>query len=88
MTDHPTVLIVSGAWHGPPHYQPLADALAADGYPVLCPRNPTNTTALNAQEPRPTLASDAEAVRAELRRLIESEGKDVLLAPHSYGGLV
>eukprot|EP00243_Klebsormidium_subtile_P003659 TRINITY_DN17247_c0_g1_i1.p1 TRINITY_DN17247_c0_g1~~TRINITY_DN17247_c0_g1_i1.p1 ORF type:complete len:294 (-),score=59.56 TRINITY_DN17247_c0_g1_i1:401-1282(-) len=84
MAEKPTVLFVHGAWHSPMHLAPAAFVFESAGYPTCCPLLPS----YGAQPPTKTLYDDAAALRAELDRLIEKEGKDVLVVMHSYGGLV
>ncbi|CZR54964.1 uncharacterized protein PAC_04849 [Phialocephala subalpina] len=83
-TSKPTILILHGAWHSPPHYQSLVTLLNAAGYPTLCPTQPT----FDAKPPTKTLHNDAEFVQGILKELIEEEGKEVVLALHSYSGVV
>lgn len=81
----PTVFIVTGAWHNPIHYEPFANLLQSAGYEVLNPPLPTCNPSMEA--PYPDMHDDAGMVASGLRHLIEDCGKDVLLAPHSYGGV-
>lgn len=80
----PTILIVHGAWHNPAHFKPLMDLLGAQGYETICPHLPSD----GATPPTVTLYEDAQAIRSALVDLIEGRGKNVIVAMHSYGGIV
>lgn len=82
-TSKPTVVFVPGAFHTPNHFTPLTELLQASSYPSLTVSLPS----IGAQAATGTLTDDIQAVRAVLERLIEQEGKDVVLAAHSYGGV-
>lgn len=60
----------------------------AKGYPTIHPELPTcsNTDSINFLQL--SLVDDALAIRTELTRQVEYEGKTVVLVMHSYGGLV
>ena len=82
-TGKPTVLLVHGSWHTPKHYRRQLDVLEKNGFPTSCPLQPSV-----GQPPPMGLIEDAQAIRDELTRLIETEGKDVIVVAHSYGGVV
>ena len=84
----PTIIIIQGSFQRPEHYKKLSDTLQSLGYPVEQPELPscTNTEAPNF--PNTTLADDAAAVQKLVARLVEEQGKVVVIACHSYGGLV
>ncbi|KAH6672230.1 Alpha/beta hydrolase fold-1 [Halenospora varia] len=78
----PTLILVPGAWHLPTYYSKITALLTPQSYtciPVSLPStNGTNTT---------TLLDDITAVRTAI--IAEtSEGRDVVLVVHSYGGAV
>ena len=77
----PTILFVHGAWHQPSHYKPVMDVLKSHGYDSVCPLQPSFNTL------KVTMYEDAAAVRDEATKLVEAE-KDVIVAMHSYGGIV
>jgi hypothetical protein len=83
MVSNPTVLLVHGSWHKPIHYQRQIDALEDAGFPASCPLQPSVGKA-----PPIGLKEDAQMIRDELSKLIEAEGKDVVVIAHSYGGVV
>ena len=78
----PVVLIVTGAWHQPAHYQALVDALEADSYAVAIPQLPSFDAA-----PHISMLDDALEIRRTLDKLL-AVGWDVIVLAHSYGGLV
>ncbi|KAL4894837.1 Alpha/beta hydrolase fold-1 [Aspergillus ambiguus] len=80
----PTVVLVPGAWHTAACYSRLEPFLNAHGYPTESVNHPS----IGAEPPTKTLADDVASVRAVLSRLIDDEGKTVVLLGHSYGGVV
>ena len=86
--DLPTILLVQGSFQVPQVYDKLVQGLVARGYPVVHPRLPSCTDTESPDFPKRTLADDASTVHAELNRLIENDGKRVMVIMHSYGGLV
>jgi len=62
----PTILFVHGAWHSPVHFGPIRKKLESDGYPTVCPQQPS----FNAQPANVKMYADAECIRNELTRLI------------------
>ncbi|MCC2954356.1 alpha/beta hydrolase [Massilia sp. IC2-477] len=69
----PSVVLVHGAWADGSSWAKVIELLQKRGHKVV-----------SVQLPRATLAGDAAAVR----RAIESEPDRVILAGHSYGGVV
>ncbi|KAK2784977.1 hypothetical protein FQN53_008028 [Emmonsiellopsis sp. PD_33] len=80
----PTILLTPGSWHVPAHFAPLTTSLTALSYPVETVSLPT----IGAETPTKSLSDDVAAVRTALTRLIDDEGKDVVVVAHSYGGVV
>lgn len=80
----PTVFFIHGAWHSPKHFQRVRDVFEAEGFPTECPLQPT----FDAKPPTMKMYEDAKVIRAELTKLVEDEGKDVIVVMHSYGGVV
>jgi pimeloyl-ACP methyl ester carboxylesterase len=94
------VIVCHGCYHSPAPYMPLLDALKAEGIDAYCPQLPTSDlTKLNvgdAQNPNfdlgppaegyPQGEQDAEVVLDLLKRLVEEQGKNVILLGHSAGG--
>jgi len=78
----PTILFVHGSWHTPRHFRRVRDVFETHGYETVCPRLPSI-----GQPPPSGPNQDGACVRDELRRLIEGEGKEVVVVAHSYGGV-
>ena len=80
----PTILIVPGAWHPSALYKPLEDHLHNSEFPTSIVDLPS----VNPKDPSTaTCRADTDLVRKHLAALIEKDGKDVILLPHSYGGI-
>jgi pimeloyl-ACP methyl ester carboxylesterase len=69
----PTVVLVHGAWADGTSWQHVIALLERDGYPVVAVQNP--------------LSSVADDV-ANTRRVIQNQKGPVVVAGHSYGGMV
>lgn len=69
----PTIVLVHGAWADGTSWQHVIPLLEKDGYPVVAVQN--------------SLASVAEDV-ATTRRVIRDQPGPVVVAAHSYGGMV
>ena len=83
-TTKPNILIVPGAWHPSAAYHQFAEHLEISGYPTLTATLPS----VGSSSPKAaTCTEDADALRGQLLSLIESDGKDVLVLAHSYGGI-
>ncbi|ETI19569.1 hypothetical protein G647_09403 [Cladophialophora carrionii CBS 160.54] len=86
-TSKPTIIIVHGAWHRPIHFHELSRALTSHGYKVIAPALPSVDKAPGEITP------DSEADIATIRHAILAElddaasPNDVILVPHSYGGI-
>jgi hypothetical protein len=76
--DHPTVLLVQGAWHHPDAWLPLRGELFLRGVPTVVTDLPSAGTA-----PTGSMHDDADAIRAAVDAV---DGPVVVLA-HSYGGI-
>ncbi|KAJ9614187.1 hypothetical protein H2200_002323 [Cladophialophora chaetospira] len=81
----PTFIIVHGAWHQPIHFQLVTKSLESYGYKVLAPALPSVDKAPN--ETTPDSQADIAAVRTTILDELDSAGNDVILVPHSYGGI-
>lgn len=82
----PTILLVHGAFGTPAAWDKLAPFLKQAGYPIKRATFPS----ANPKKPLEVSAKkDIEYVRNQfLLPLIEQERKDVILAVHSFGGIV
>lgn len=87
MSSKPTIFFVHGAWHQPAHMTPIMDMLEADGYPCVCPQQPSFNLP-SAQMRDFPMTRDAAAIRGALDKLIVEEERTVLVVLHSYGGVV
>ena len=83
MASKPTIFFIHGAFHSSIHLEPFSRFLSSHGYPTHCPDLPTSKglSTTDAYE-------DAAFVESEIGKLVESEGKDVVVLLHSYGGFV
>lgn len=78
----PTILLVPGAWHRGSVFEPVATLLRTKGYPVetftlLSAGGPTSTT----------VADDAAYIQRKYLDGLVSQGKEVVVVMHSYGGI-
>lgn len=82
--EKPTILFVPGAFHTEAHFQPLSDILEKSSFPTVTASPPTQThpgVEMNYKE-------DIKSVRLLLETLVNKEGREVILVPHSYGGVI
>ena len=79
----PTIVFVPGAFHTPTHFQPLSTLLERASFPNLTISVPSTGDRAATTSYR----DDVLAIRATLQKLVEEEGKDVMLAAHSLGGV-
>jgi hypothetical protein len=79
----PTVLFIHGSWHSPKHFQRVRDLFEEHGYPTACPLLPST-----GKLPPIGLMEDAQCIRSELKELVDTDSKDVIVIAHSYGGMV
>ena len=84
----PTILLVQGSFQIPQVYSKLVQGLKAQGYPTIHPQLPSCSNTDSPNFPQVSLVDDALAIRTELTRQVEYEGKNVVVVMHSYGGLV
>ncbi|KAH8594378.1 alpha beta-hydrolase [Bisporella sp. PMI_857] len=85
-SQKPTVLFVHGSWHSPKHFESVRKLVEESGYPTECPLQPTFDA--KPAPPLISLADDVKVIQDLLTKLIDQEGKDVIVAMHSYGGVV
>ena len=86
--DLPTIVLVQGSFQTPQVYSKLVRGLVDRGYPTIHPQLPSCSNTDSPTFPQVDLIDDALAIRKELIRQIEYEGKTVVMVLHSYGGLV
>ncbi len=78
----PTIVFVPGAFHTEMHFAPISDFLSQHSFPTTTAELPTTARATTA-----TYRDDVYAIRSVLEKLVVEDGKDVMLALHSYGGV-
>ncbi|KAF6794974.1 hypothetical protein CSOJ01_13552 [Colletotrichum sojae] len=78
----PTILLVPGAWHRPWSFDLLRNDLQLRGFPTEA----VALAGVGSSDPNVGLEEDTAAVRSELLKLVDA-GKDVIVVPHSYGGV-
>jgi pimeloyl-ACP methyl ester carboxylesterase len=81
MAAKPEVVLVHGAWHGSWCWEPMRERLEARGIRTHAPD-------LQSAGEQARALTDFYADAAAVRRLTDSIGAPVVLAGHSYGGLV
>ncbi|KAL8837897.1 MAG: hypothetical protein Q9176_005373 [Flavoplaca citrina] len=86
--DLPTLMLIQGSFQIPQVYDLLRQGLIARGYTAVQPKLPSCSDTENADFPQRSLTDDAAAIHDDLSRLVNDEGKTVLVVMHSYGGLV
>lgn len=81
----PTIVFLHGSWHNPSHFDPVRAVFEKDGYPTECPLQATH----NAKPAPPVVGieDDVKVVQALLTKLLD-EGKEVIFALHSFGGVL
>lgn len=96
------VVVCHGSYHTPAPYEAFLQAIRARGIEAYCPQRPSSDLSkLNVGDVNnpdfdrgppeggyPTEADDAEVIVELLKKLIDEEGKWVLLVGHSSGGWV
>ena len=82
-TTKPTIVLIPGAWHSGSCFSQLTAALNAAGYST---RTPTLPGVASPNQSTITQHDDVAYIRNEVLLPLLAEGKDVLLAMHSYGG--
>ena len=78
----PHNVFVPGAFQVEPHFAPISSLLNQNSYPTVTVELPTTVKATTAKYP-----DDVHAIRSVLEKLIEEEGKEVMLVPCSYAGV-
>jgi pimeloyl-ACP methyl ester carboxylesterase len=82
----PSILIIPGSFSYAELYDTLVDALAQRGYDVRALDLPSVLRPGAVARPPATMYDDAAHIARETERLAD-EGRDVILVPHSYGGV-
>lgn len=84
----PTIVLLQGSFQLPEVYHKFADLIRSHGFTVVQPTYPSLTDQDAPGFTSKTLTTDADAVEAVIKTLVEDEGKTVMVVMHSYGGLV
>lgn len=84
----PSILLVQGSFQLPEAYEKPAFALRSRGFTVVQPRLPSLSDQDSPDFAKRGLIDDSHVVEAEAKHLVVDEGKNVMVAMHSYGGLV
>lgn len=82
-TPKPHIILMHGAWHTPLTFTSLTARLNTLGYTTSTPFLPS----VNSTAPVPDTSADVALIRDEITRVLDEEGKNVILVPHSYGGI-
>ena len=80
----PTVVWIPGVCHVPAHFDGVSKILAARGIDSTAIALPT----VGAEATTVPPGVDAKAVRSELEKLVNGEGRELVVVGHSYGGNV
>lgn len=84
MSTKPAIVIIHGGWHVPQNYEELKTALQVVGYDVYVPSLPSTN---GSRPPNADLSDDTKVVRSFVEKLL-SEGRNIAVLMHSYGGQV
>ncbi|TQS32867.1 hypothetical protein Golomagni_06804 [Golovinomyces magnicellulatus] len=87
-SNKPAIVLVQGSFQIPQVYQKLVSALESKGYLVAQPEFPSLTGQDDPLFGTKTLDDDSKSVQSTIEDLVEKQGKAVVVAMHSYGGLV
>ncbi|RAL00933.1 alpha/beta hydrolase [Aspergillus ibericus CBS 121593] len=86
-SSKPTIVLVQGSFQTPPVYAKLFTGLRDAGYPVIHPPLPSCSDVHSDDLTSRTLTDDALVITKAITQLVEEE-KYVVVAMHSYGGIV
>ncbi|KAI6093212.1 alpha/beta-hydrolase [Hypoxylon rubiginosum] len=84
----PTIVLLQGTFQVPEVYHKFAALIESRGFPVVQPSYPSLSNQDSPDFTKKTLADDVAVVEAVIKQLVDGEGKTVLVAMHSYGGLI
>ena len=82
-TEKPTVVFIPGAWHLPEAFDAVCQILTTRGFPSTAVSLPS----AGAASPTKNLSNDILSACLVVEQLT-NEGKQVLVAEHSYSGFV
>jgi len=81
----PTILFVPGIWEGPTVFNHVCSLLQDLGFPTQTCTLPSTGT---KSPGNPSMHDDKLAIRSVVQKLVEEEGKTVVLVCHSAGGFL
>lgn len=81
-TQKPTIVFIPGAWHSPEYFSGVISALQGQGYSCVTVSLPS----VGQPGASATVADDAVAIQ-KVTSKIADEGKEMIIAMHSYGGI-
>lgn len=81
-TEPPTILLIPGAWHQGPTFEPVAILLRARGYVVE-----TITLPSAGGPPSSTAVDDAKHIQDNYLKPLVAQGKNIVIVMHSYSGI-
>ncbi|KAL4923822.1 alpha/beta hydrolase [Aspergillus undulatus] len=84
MASSPIILFSISAWIAPSTFGTVREILKEKGIQSETPANPS----IGAEPPSKTFENDIGSLRTVLARLVEIEGRDIVVVAHSYGGAV
>lgn len=82
-----TVVIIHDSYFQPQLMHQFGARLQSHGFAYECPKLPSCDAKVLQEKPEVTMQEDADSLLKVLNRLIEDEGRLVLLIAHGYGGL-
>ncbi|KAI8942401.1 hypothetical protein NX059_000475 [Plenodomus lindquistii] len=80
----PAIVVIPGAWHDTSSMATITSSLESSGYKVYARQMP----AVGNPNPPKDLSEDIAAARALIEEAIGDGGNDVVVSPHSWGGVV
>ncbi|OAL55607.1 alpha/beta-hydrolase [Pyrenochaeta sp. DS3sAY3a] len=80
----PHIVLVPGAWHSPDAFGAVNTQLEAHGFTIHARQLP----AVGNKNPPPDLSEDIAVVQALVDEAIGPDGNDVIVIPHSWGGII
>lgn len=80
----PHIVLVPGAWHSPDAFGAVSTQLESHGYTIHARQLP----AVGNKNPPADLSEDIAVVQALVDEAIGPDGNDVIVIPHSWGGII
>lgn len=79
----PHIVLIPGAWHSPAAFDAVSAQLQTHGYTIHARQLP----AVGSTTPSPDLSDDIAVVQSLVDEAIGT-GNDVIVIPHSWGGII